>query len=159
MTKVSATTLLKRLASIQNGKNKAPAAAHEQAGIDLAASLTYRSVLAFLECLEAQKGVRLFRPSMFYAALKVLRIATTGQASNLLVGVTEYREHRRHFVASVPAITVGSTLLLKGIEADNVFINDTDSMSANNLYVALTKGSRKIIVRSKSLTITPTTRS
>ena len=156
MTKVSATKLLKRLASIQNGKNKTPTAAHEQAGIDLAASLTYRSVLAFLECLEAQKGVRLFRPSIFYAALKVLRMAATGQVSNLSVAVTEYREHVRHFITSVPTIAVGSTLLLKGLEADNVFINDADSMSANNLYVALTRGSRKIIVRSKSLTITPT---
>lgn len=155
MTKVNATTLLKRLASIQKGKNINPATAYEQAGLDLAASLTYRSVLAFLECLEAQKGVRLFRPSIFYAALKVLRMATAGQVCNLSIAVTEYREHRRHLIASIPTIAVGSTLLLKGLEADNVFINDADSMNANNLYVALTRGSRKVIVRSKSPTITP----
>lgn len=155
MTKVSATTLLKRVASIQKSKNKTPATAQEQAAMDLATSLTYRSVLAFLECLQAQKGARLFRPSMFYAALKVLRMAATGQVSNLSFAVAEYREHQRHLVTAVPTIAVGSTLLLKGLEADNVFINDADSMSANNLYVALTRGSRKIIVRSKNLTISP----
>lgn len=36
--------------------------------------------------------------------------------------------------------SIGSTLLLKGLECDHALILDAGSMSASNLYVALKRG-------------------
>lgn len=41
---------------------------------------------------------------------------------------------------------MGSTLLLKGLEADTTVILGADDMDARNLYVALTRASHKVIV-------------
>ncbi len=48
------------------------------------------------------------------------------------------------------AFDVGSTLLLKGLEADHTVIVDADVMKATDLYVAISRGSRSLTVVSKS---------
>lgn len=45
---------------------------------------------------------------------------------------------------------VGSTLLLKGLEAEVAVLLNTEGMSAQNLYVAMTRGSMKLVVCSAS---------
>lgn len=50
----------------------------------------------------------------------------------------------------LPKKAVGSTLLLKGLEAEVVVILNGDSMNAKNLYVAMTRGAKKIVICSKS---------
>lgn len=56
----------------------------------------------------------------------------------------------------VPRRAVGSPLLLKGLEADVAVILDAEQFDSNrirntkNLYVALTRGSRKLVVCSSS---------
>lgn len=157
MTGINSVALLKRLDSILSGRNKMPAEVHEVAGVAVAESLSYQTVLEFLEALEARDGGRLFRPAMFYAALRTLRMVVVGSALTLSAAAAEYRERRRHSSAPLPRIAVGSTLLLKGLEAENVCINNADTLTAENLYVALTRGSRKVVVRSKTLTLKPKT--
>jgi DNA helicase-2/ATP-dependent DNA helicase PcrA len=49
----------------------------------------------------------------------------------------------------------GTTLLLKGLEFDHAIVLDADDMNANNLYVALTRGSKTLTVVSKSRILTP----
>jgi DNA helicase IV len=49
---------------------------------------------------------------------------------------------------------VGSTLLLKGLEADVSVILDVESMDAAHLYVAMTRGSKRLVVCSRSPVIT-----
>lgn len=51
---------------------------------------------------------------------------------------------------------VGSTLLLKGLDADVAVITHTEDMDAQNLYVALTRGARRLIVCSATPLLTPT---
>jgi DNA helicase-2/ATP-dependent DNA helicase PcrA len=41
-------------------------------------------------------------------------------------------------------------LLLKGLEADVSVVVDTDEMDARNLYVAMTRGARRLVVCSQS---------
>jgi len=60
------------------------------------------------------------------------------------------REQSRVLGRSVPRRAVGSTLLLKGLEADVSIVLDTDVLDARNLYVALTRGSRRLVVCSTS---------
>ena len=45
---------------------------------------------------------------------------------------------------------MGSTLLLKGLEAEVAVVLDAGNLDARNLYVAITRGSKKLIVCSES---------
>jgi hypothetical protein len=55
----------------------------------------------------------------------------------------------------LPRRAVGSTLLLKGLEAELVVILIADTLNARNLYVAMTRGSKRIIVCSLSPVLNP----
>jgi DNA helicase-2/ATP-dependent DNA helicase PcrA len=50
----------------------------------------------------------------------------------------------------LPKRAVGSTLLLKGLEAEVAVVLDAGSLEARNLYVAMTRGSKKLIICSES---------
>jgi hypothetical protein len=51
---------------------------------------------------------------------------------------------------------VGSTLLLKGLEADISVVLNAGALNARNLYVAMTRGSRRVLVCSPSPILNPT---
>jgi hypothetical protein len=51
---------------------------------------------------------------------------------------------------SLPRRAVGSTLLLQGLEAEVAVILEADDLSPRNLYVAMTQGSKKLLVCSRS---------
>jgi DNA helicase-2/ATP-dependent DNA helicase PcrA len=56
------------------------------------------------------------------------------------------REEARQLGRPLAKRTVGSTLLLKGLEADVVVVLNPTDMDRRHLYVALTRGSRKLVV-------------
>lgn len=60
------------------------------------------------------------------------------------------REQSRVKGRALPRRAVGSTLLLKGLEADVAVIIDTDLLNARDLYVAMTRGSRKLVICTSS---------
>jgi len=60
------------------------------------------------------------------------------------------REEYRLIGRSLPRRAVGSTLLLKGLEADVAVILGTDDLDARHLYVAMTRGSRQLVICSRS---------
>lgn len=63
------------------------------------------------------------------------------------------REQQRVAGREVNGRAVGSALLLKGPEADVVVLIDTASFSSQDLYVALSRGARKIVVCSEHSTL------
>lgn len=65
------------------------------------------------------------------------------------------RERQRHMCRPVARRAVGSTLLLKGLEADVAVILEPQAMTAQHLYVALTRGARKVVVCSPTSILTP----
>jgi hypothetical protein len=50
----------------------------------------------------------------------------------------------------LPKRAVGSTLLLKGLEAEVAVVLDAANLDARNLYVAMTRGSKKLIICSET---------
>jgi DNA helicase IV len=50
---------------------------------------------------------------------------------------------------------VGSTLLLKGLEADISVVLNAGALNARNLYVAMTRGSRRVLVCSPTPILNP----
>ena len=60
------------------------------------------------------------------------------------------REENRLLGRPLPKRAVGSTLLLKGLEAEVAVLLNVDGMSVQNLYVVMTRGSMKLVVCSAS---------
>lgn len=56
------------------------------------------------------------------------------------------REENRLLGRRLPKRAVGSTLLLKGLEAEVAVVLNTEGMSPQHLYVAMTRGSMKLVV-------------
>ena len=65
------------------------------------------------------------------------------------------REERRFYSRALGKRSVGSTLLVKRLEADQVVLVDTHGMNAKNLYVALTRGAKRIVVCSTTQYLPP----
>ena len=65
------------------------------------------------------------------------------------------REQYRVPGRSLPRRGVGSRLLLKGLEAEVWVILEADKLNAKNLYVALTRGSKKLVVCARSPILAP----
>jgi hypothetical protein len=60
--------------------------------------------------------------------------------------VLAIREQSRLVGRSLARRSVGSMLLLKGLEADISVIVKAGPLNARNLYVAMTRGSRRVLV-------------
>lgn len=84
--------------------------------------------------------------------LKALREASSG-AVPLAEAARRVREENRLLGRPLPKRAVGSTLLLKGLEAEVAVLLNIEGMSAQNLYVAMTRGSMKVVVCSPGPTI------
>lgn len=50
----------------------------------------------------------------------------------------------------LPRRGVGSTLLLKGLEAQVCVVVEGDKLNAKNLYVAITRGSNRLVICSRN---------
>ena len=66
------------------------------------------------------------------------------------------REQNRLLGRPLPRRAVGSTLLLKGLEAEVAVILNADDLDARNFYVAMTRGSKHIVVCSRTPLLNPT---
>lgn len=97
-------------------------------------------------------NVRVHRPAILYSVLKALRDAAPGTVP-LAEAARRVREENRMLGRPLPKRAVGSTLLLKGLEAEVAVVLNTDGMSAQHLYVAMTRGSMRLVVCSGTPTI------
>jgi DNA helicase-2/ATP-dependent DNA helicase PcrA len=154
MTGVGAAELIKRVETIRNRRAIKPPSPAESCAVSFANAPTTASAEAFLRALIHQDGVRMFRPEMLRCGLNALAMSSAS-SSPLFEASHQVRERNRHLGRPVSRRSVGSTLLLKGLEADIVVILHPDQMDARNLYVALTRGARQIVVCSASHVLRP----
>ena len=145
MTHLGVPDLLRRLETLRRGTNRNPPNDAERQALAFQAAPSHASAAALLSELRGLPGVRIFRPAILFGALKALRAAAPGVAA-LAEATKRVREENRLIGRALPRRAVGSTLLLKGLEAEAAVILDTEGMNAANLYVALTRGSMKLVV-------------
>lgn len=105
---------------------------------------SYRSAADVLDAFCGISGVFAFRPDVVRLCSKALR-AVSGSLTFHAAAMRE-RERFRHMPRTVRPRSVGSTLLLKGLEADVAVILEPEKMNAQNLYVAMTRGSKQLII-------------
>lgn len=154
MTQVGAANLLARVETIRQGRARTPPTLAEAAAVAFAAAPTLGAALHVLQQLEDQANARVFRPEMLHCCRSAMRAAAAGGAA-LPDAVLQARERNRHLGRPVSRRAVGSTLLLKGLEADVTVILHPEMMDAPNLYVALTRGARRLVVCSDTPVLRP----
>jgi DNA helicase-2/ATP-dependent DNA helicase PcrA len=129
----------------------------EQVGVLLAicSGSTLSSVTAALESLSKIPCVVVHRRELLSEMIRALRVVVTGQASDLSTAAWSVRDVSRQRGRVFPRCAVGTTLLVKGLECDHAVVFNADAMDPQNLYVAMTRGSRSLTVLSKSRCVTP----
>ncbi len=151
MTGVEKASLRTRANSIALGRNRTPATPVENAAVNVMLNGGLQSVQKLLDLLSTKEGVRVYRRDSFYALCEALQLAITSNDVSLLGAAATVRERRRHRGdRRIPLRAIGSTLLLKGLEAEHVVILDASQLNAHNLYVALSRGSKSVTVFSNS---------
>lgn len=154
MTRVGAANFLTRVETIRQGRARTAPTPAETAAVAFVAAPSMAGALELLQQLEDQAHARVFRPEMLHCCRTAMRTAGTGGVP-LLDAALQARERNRRVGRHVSRRAVGSTLLLKGLEADVVVILHPEMLDAPNLYVALTRGARRLLVCSDTPVLRP----
>ncbi|MCL4667849.1 UvrD-helicase domain-containing protein [Burkholderia pseudomallei] len=154
MTGVGATELLRRVQSIRQARARNAPTVAEAAAVAFAETPSLGTALTLLTRLSEQDGTRVYRPEILRCCFSAMQTAI-GNGSTFHAAAIQTREHNRYKGRPLGRRSVGSTLLLKGLEADVAVILHPETLDANNLYVALTRGAHRVIVCSETPILTP----
>lgn len=149
MTNAGVAELRRRLESLARGTARNPPTDAENRALAFRHEPSLTAAAALLSELRAPPNVRVHRPAILYGVLKAFREASSGTVP-LAEAARRVREENRLLGRPLPKRAVGSTLLLKGLEAEVAVLLSTEGMTAQNLYVAMTRGSMKLVVCSAS---------
>jgi hypothetical protein len=103
------------------------------------------TVAAMVEVMEHFAGNHAYRPDPIRILMDASRI-DAGNLSGLSASIDKVHERDRHLARRMPWCGIGTTKLVKGLEADNVIAMDVAGMDASDLYVALTRATRRLTV-------------
>lgn len=109
------------------------------------------------EALMVQPGTSLYRPVALKAARTIFTAALDDDTDldSIITRVCwEHSNSHRTFRRRA----VGSTLLLKGLEAQTAVVFHDGRFTAQNIYVALTRGSKEIVVHGGDPVLVPSAR-
>ena len=150
MTKVNAGTFMSRIQSLHGRRATNPPTEAEQSALAFLRSPSNHSAIGVLTAIGAQGGVRRFRPSLLTACIKALQLSGGTGEPGFFDAALRVREQYRQVGRALPTRAVGSTLLVKGLEADVAVVLDADHLNPRNLYVAMTRGSKMLKVCSQT---------
>lgn len=153
MANLGGTETLERVREHLDGTSATPPSDAETAALRFAAAPTHRGALGFLSALNAQTGVRVHRPTVLRSCMRALEACPDDEQASFLAMAMRMREENRLLGRPLPARAVGSTLLLKGLESEVAVILDVQGMNPAHLYVAMTRGSKKLVVCSATGTL------
>ena len=144
MTNTEGPQLRQRLAMLCSGRGRKVAEPHEQAALDFLDTPSPQKLRLMLLAMAAKKHTRIFRRELFEAMVETL--STARDFSDLHCRAVAVRDQRRFGARRLARRALGTTLLLKGLEADHALILDADQLDARHLYVAITRGARSLTV-------------
>ncbi len=123
----------------------------------LAKTLTPATALAWLEGVLAHKGDWwLYRRECVFQLRAALRECSGNDFSTLPDAVAAARTRARHRGRQTHRRTIGTPLLVKGLEFDHaVLLWEPDHLSVEGLYVALTRASKSLTIVSRERTLVP----
>lgn len=154
MTGVDVNEVVRRVDTITQGRARKPANDVESAALAFSTAPSYRAAAKLLEELGKQSGTRTVRTAVIRACMKALQLSAS-DGTPFVDACVKMREQNRLLGRPLPKRAVGSTLLLKGLEAEVVVVLDAHKLNARNLYVAMTRGSKLVVVCSPIATLQP----
>jgi DNA helicase-2/ATP-dependent DNA helicase PcrA len=157
MTGVELSALGKRLASLQQKTARNPATPPEAACLTFVGNDSLTNAAAILKAFAEGPDHRVFRRPMLNVMLEALSRAAI-RGAPLTEAAAHVREQHRAVAKPMPGRAVGSTLLLKGLEAEHAIILDADAMNASHLYVAISRASTSLTIFSSSVVVQPARR-
>jgi DNA helicase-2/ATP-dependent DNA helicase PcrA len=155
MTNVGAADLLQRIAAIGRSTSRRRVSDVEACALIFRASPTAQGTIDLLVEMGKQGGVRTHRPAVLRACINALQSCDGTEGNTFYDAVIRAREQNRLIGRPLPRRAVGSTLLLKGLEADVSVVLNAADMNARNLYVAMTRGSKKLVICSPTPRLNP----
>lgn len=150
MTNTGGANLLSRIATLRAGRERRPASPVETIALKLVNAPSYHLTADLLVEIGREHGVRTHRPAILRGALRMLK--SCGDTAGVVPAEAALYERERSRLIGRPLAkrTVGSTLLLKGLEADTAVILDPSDMDRRHLYVAMTRGAKRLIICSRT---------
>ncbi len=105
----------------------------------------------FLLSLKENPETRLFRKDLFNRAIQVFNIHIQNPEVTIEDAAKLFQKKFRHSGRPTKHNKlIGTTLLVKGLEYDHAVIVDTDFLSPKELYVALTRASKTLMIVTKN---------
>ena len=111
------------------------------------------AVLDLFEQFALLEETHLFRGEMFAAMRSALKMLIAGHVQNLEDGVRRVQNRLRHAGRRIGLRSVGSTLLVKGLEFEHAVIVHSPNMNHKDWYVALTRATQSVKVLSPRQTL------
>jgi DNA helicase-2/ATP-dependent DNA helicase PcrA len=155
MTNVGAADLLQRVGSLQRGTARRETSDVELAALIFNTSPCAQAAIDLLVEINKQGGVRPHRPAVLRACIRALQTCDGTEGNTFHDATVRAREQNRLFGRPLPSRAVVSTLLLKGLEADVSVVLNAADLNARNLYVAMTRGSKALVICSPSPILKP----
>jgi len=114
-----------------------------------------RLILNALHIFAKIKSGNIFRKELWHEMIRSVIAFESGNFEYLYNAAVSIRLATSESGRKIYDHVVSRTWLIKGLEFDHAIILNADAMSTNNLYVAMTRGSKKLTVLSKSPIISP----
>ncbi|EMK7708431.1 TPA: UvrD-helicase domain-containing protein [Yersinia enterocolitica] len=152
LTNIEIPQTTRRIETILNGRSRSPVTPSEQALCNIVANSSRHNILAALQQLELKQGTRLYRRAAYTALKDTISLSISVPEKTISEAASIVRERvRQEGDRRIPNRAIGSTLLLKGLEADHCLILDAQGqgMNARHLYVALSRGAKTVTIFSK----------
>ncbi len=151
------TDFLKAVKSHASGKKCGTAKFGDliRVGIAVAEGTAENAVLELMQGFHDKKTTRLFRRELFFSMCSALRIKATRQHDELTDVIWDVQNRIRHSGRWIGKRSIGSTLLVKGLEFDHAVIIHANSMSRKDWYVALTRATTSVTILSPSECFSP----
>ncbi|MCP3722586.1 UvrD-helicase domain-containing protein [Paraburkholderia sp. CNPSo 3272] len=149
-TGVNVAQKLKRVDSILERPNKlknAPSEA-ELAISAVARDDTVATVLDALDSIGVEAGVRVVRPELVSSVKSTLRLMSAEPSLSIVDACWQIANRKRQRGRTIRNRSVGSTLLVKGLEFDHAVITPHACTTRFDWYVALTRATRSVRVLS-----------
>jgi DNA helicase-2/ATP-dependent DNA helicase PcrA len=155
MRNVGAVDLMRRVQSLVRGTARKPPTDAESIALSFIRAPSHRAAVDLLVEIGKEAGVSAHRPAVLRACIKALRLCDGTEGMSFHEAAIRVRERNRLVGRPLPRRAVGSTLLLKGLEAEVAVILNAGALDARNLYVAMTRGSKNLTVCAPSPVLNP----
>lgn len=155
MRNVGAADLVRRVQSLQRGTARNAPTDVEATALAFVRAPSHRAAVDVLVEINKEAGVSAHRPAVLRACIKALQLCGGTEGLSFHDAAVRMREQNRLVGRPLPKRAVGSTLLLKGLEAEVAVILNAGELDARNLYVAMTRGSKALMVCAPSSVLNP----